>query len=48
MFNYLAVLFIVTLYTRNIFCKKEMQITNQKEFRFEKVIKGRGSNIYVK
>ena len=30
------------------FCKKELQKTNQKEFRTEKVIKRKGNKLYVK
>ena len=30
------------------FCEKELQKTNQEEFRIEKVIKGKGDKIYVK
>ena len=30
------------------FCKKELQNTNQKEFRVEKVIKGKNDKLYVK
>ena len=30
------------------FCKKELQKTNQKEFRVEKVIKRKGNKLYVK
>ena len=29
-------------------CEKELQKTNQKEFRIEKVIKGKGNKLYVK
>ena len=31
-----------------IFCEKELQKTNQKEFRIEKVIKKKGDKLYVK
>ena len=30
------------------FCEKELQKTNQKEFRIEKVIKRKGNKLYVK
>ena len=30
------------------FMKKELQMTNQTEFRTEKVIKGKGDKLYVK
>ena len=30
------------------FCEKELQKTNQKEFRIEKVIKRNGNKLYVK
>ena len=31
-----------------MFCEKELQKTNQKEFRAEKVIKRKGDKLYVK
>ena len=31
-----------------IFCEKELQKTNQKEFRIEKVLKRKGDKLYVK
>ena len=31
-----------------VFCKKQLQKTNQEEFRIEKVIKGKGDKLYVK
>ena len=30
------------------FCEKELQATNQQEFRIEKVIKRKGDKLYVK
>ena len=32
----------------NVFVKKELQKTNQEEFRIEKVIKKKGNKLYVK
>ena len=31
-----------------MFCEKELQNSNQKQFRIEKVIKGKGNKLYVK
>ena len=31
-----------------MFCKKELQKTNQQQFRIEKVIKRKGDKLYVK
>ena len=31
-----------------MFCEKELQNSNKKQFRIEKVIKGKGNKLYVK